>query len=143
MKNSAIKTYQSYKDFNENEPYYTTEVNAYLKAQADTKELVSLLHSIPFCEFNGCPHHSENTHNENFSALTRNPTPVNTSANSTPVKNNKRKDEEGFITSPSRKTVKRVIIENPSQNILSTANRFQNLHLTSNEVADSLSPSTQ
>ncbi|GFT38690.1 hypothetical protein NPIL_652871 [Nephila pilipes] len=54
-KSSAIKTYQSYKDFNENEPYYIAEVNAYLKAQANTKELVSLLHSIPSCEFNGCP----------------------------------------------------------------------------------------
>ncbi|GFU44595.1 hypothetical protein NPIL_634871 [Nephila pilipes] len=98
MKNSAIKTYQSYKDFNENEPNYTAEVNAYLKTQANIKELVSLLPSIPSCEFNGCPPHSENIHNENFPALIQNPTAVNTSANSTPVKNNKRKDEDGFIT---------------------------------------------
>ncbi|GFT99884.1 hypothetical protein NPIL_663901 [Nephila pilipes] len=99
--------------------------------QAKRDQMVSAFQTIDPCEIIGCPHHSHIN-------LTPRPIQINNlSPKKTPIKQTKRKDENGIISPPLRKTAKINQNQIPTQNLLITSNRFQNLNQLCNDTSDS------
>ncbi|GFU41110.1 hypothetical protein NPIL_607321 [Nephila pilipes] len=117
---ATLSTYKNRRFFDENDNAFQAELSRYRNAEARQQQLVSAFSAIPPCEYNGCPYHSEqsqNTQNKTFISS------KNSSPTTTPQKRNKRKDENGFITPPS-KTVKINYQNLPTQSVIPTQNRL-------------------
>ncbi|GFS58588.1 hypothetical protein NPIL_377581 [Nephila pilipes] len=122
-----IKRYPQY----EETQLFQIEQNELTILQAKRDQMVSAFQTIDPCEIIGCPHHSH---------LKLTPRPVqliNHSPRKTPIQQTKRKDEDGFISPPLRKTAKINQNQIPTQNLLTTSNRFQNLNPNCNDTSDS------
>ncbi|GFU25476.1 hypothetical protein NPIL_164931 [Nephila pilipes] len=120
---ATLSAYKSRRFFDENDYAFQAELSRYRDAEARQQQLVSAFSAIPPCEYNGYPYHSEQlqiSHIE-INISSKNPSPTNS-----PQKTNKRKDENGFITPPSRKTAKINYQNLPTQSVISTQNKLQN-----------------
>ncbi|GFT22133.1 hypothetical protein NPIL_438951 [Nephila pilipes] len=109
-----IKRYPQY----EETQLFQIEQNELTILQAKRDQMVSAFQTIDPCEIICCPHHSH---------LNLTPRPVqlnNHSPRKTPIQQTKRKDEDGFISPPLRKTAKINQNQIPTQNLLTTSNRF-------------------
>ncbi|GFS58603.1 hypothetical protein NPIL_637331 [Nephila pilipes] len=122
-----IKRYPQY----EETQLFQIEQNELTILQAKRDQMVSAFQTIDPCEIIGCPHHSH---------LNLTPRPVqlnNHSPRKTPIQQTKRKDEDGFISPPLRKTAKINQNQIPTKNLLTTSNRIQNLNPICNDTSDS------
>ncbi|GFS46904.1 hypothetical protein NPIL_281111 [Nephila pilipes] len=122
-----IQRYPQYEDTE----LYQIEENELKILERKRDQMVNAFQSIGPCKINGCPHHSHFNLN-----LSQNQD-LNLSPKPSTSKQFKRKDENGFISLPTRKTAKINSTQNPSQNLLITNNRFQGLNNISNETSDS------
>ncbi|GFS73820.1 hypothetical protein NPIL_295901 [Nephila pilipes] len=115
-----IKRYPQY----EETQLFQIEQNELTILQAKRDQMVSAFQTIDPCEIIGCPHHSHVN-------LTPRPIQINNlSPKKTPIKQTKRKDENGFISPPLRKTAKINQNQIPTQNLLITTdllNKFPGL----------------
>ncbi|GFU52904.1 hypothetical protein NPIL_363761 [Nephila pilipes] len=91
-----IQRYPQYEDTE----LYQIEKNELKILERKRDQMVSVFQSIGPCEINGCPHHSHLNLN-----LSQNQN-LNLSPKPSTSKQFKRKDENGFISPPTRKTAK-------------------------------------
>ncbi|GFU32779.1 hypothetical protein NPIL_432201 [Nephila pilipes] len=121
---------QRYPQYEDTE-LYQIEKNELKILERKLDQMVSAFQTTGPCEINGCPHHSHLNLN-----LSQNQNP-NLSPKPTTSKQFKRKEKNGFISPPTKKTAKIISTQNPSQNLLITNNSFQGLNNISNETSDS------
>ncbi|GFU10998.1 hypothetical protein NPIL_81821 [Nephila pilipes] len=133
---SLLGNIQRYPQYEETQ-LFQIEQNELTILEAKRDQMVSAFQSIDPCEIIGCPHHSH------INLTPRQIQVNNLSPKKTPINQNKRKDENGFISPPLRKTAKINQNQIQSQNLLITSNRFQNLNQFSNEASDSHVPTAQ
>ncbi|GFS90091.1 hypothetical protein NPIL_81611 [Nephila pilipes] len=96
---SLLGNIQRYPQYEETQ-LFQIEQNELTILEAKRDQMVSAFQSIDPCEIIGCPHHSH------INLTPRQIQVNNLSPKTTPIHQNKRKDENGFISPPLRKTAK-------------------------------------